>query len=153
MSSTAALAANWVGLRHTPRNRRRVAIVLANYPNRDGRIGNGVGYDTPASTINILRALQTAGYRVESVPASGNALIEALRAGSTNAAAHRRQQLSLSATIKSILRDLPAKIQADVTERWGPAQNDPVFQNGILAIWPFASFGNVAVAIQPGSRL
>ena len=25
-----------------------IAIVLANYPNRDGRIGNGVGLDTPA---------------------------------------------------------------------------------------------------------
>ena len=30
---------------------RRVALVLANYPNRDGRIGNGVGLDTPAGTI------------------------------------------------------------------------------------------------------
>ena len=25
---------------------RRVAVVLANYPNRDGRVGNGVGFDT-----------------------------------------------------------------------------------------------------------
>ncbi len=32
-------------------------MVLANYPNRDGRIGNGVGLDTPAGTLNVLRAL------------------------------------------------------------------------------------------------
>ena len=32
-----------------------MAIVLANYPNKDGRIANGVGYDTPASTVAILR--------------------------------------------------------------------------------------------------
>ena len=48
------LAANWVGLRRKEPGGRRVGIVLANYPNRDGRIGNGVGLDTPAGTINLL---------------------------------------------------------------------------------------------------
>ena len=38
----------WARLRATPAAERRVALVLANYPNRDGRIGNGVGLDTPA---------------------------------------------------------------------------------------------------------
>ena len=48
----AALAANWAKLRQCKANKRRVALVLANYPNRDGRMGNGVGLDTPAGTIN-----------------------------------------------------------------------------------------------------
>ncbi|MFQ5959467.1 MAG: cobaltochelatase subunit CobN, partial [Alphaproteobacteria bacterium] len=39
----ARLAANWARLRSAPAAERRVALVLANYPNRDGRIGNGVG--------------------------------------------------------------------------------------------------------------
>jgi cobalamin biosynthesis Mg chelatase CobN len=82
----ADLAANWARLGRTPKAERRVAILLANYPNRDGRIGNGVGYDTPASTLAILNALAEAGYRVDGIPASGNALIEALQAGPTNAA-------------------------------------------------------------------
>ena len=43
----ARLAANWVRLRDTPAEERRVGLVLANYPNRDGRIANGVGLDTP----------------------------------------------------------------------------------------------------------
>jgi cobalamin biosynthesis Mg chelatase CobN len=58
----ADLAANWAGLRHTPRQAQRSAIILANYPNKDGRIANGVGYDTPASTIAILQALSAAGH-------------------------------------------------------------------------------------------
>ncbi len=52
-----------------------MAIILANYPNRDGRIANGVGYDTPASTIAMLKAMQEAGYDVGEIPASGNELI------------------------------------------------------------------------------
>ena len=52
----ARLAAGWARLRRKPTARRRVALVLANYPNRDGRLGNGVGLDTPAGMIEILNA-------------------------------------------------------------------------------------------------
>src|SRR5215469_8047119 len=53
----ADLARNWARLREKQPAERRVALILANYPNRDGRIGNGVGLDTPASAIRILQAL------------------------------------------------------------------------------------------------
>src|SRR6185295_16329594 len=71
----ADLAANWIALRQREKINRKIAIVLANYPNRDGRIANGVGYDTPASTVAILYALAAAGYRVEAPPRHGNDVI------------------------------------------------------------------------------
>ncbi len=57
----ADLAANWARLRTAKPNARKIAIVLANYPNRDGRLGNGVGLDTPAGTVNVMKALQDSG--------------------------------------------------------------------------------------------
>ena len=81
----ADLAAGWARLRRKPAAERRVALILANYPNRDGRIGNGVGLDTPASTVDALRAIAAAGYRVDGIPADGAALMAALLAGPTNA--------------------------------------------------------------------
>jgi cobaltochelatase CobN len=57
----AALAGRWARLRRKAPAARSVALVLANYPNRDGRIGNGVGLDTPASAAAILAALGEAG--------------------------------------------------------------------------------------------
>src|SRR5262249_36265618 len=63
---------------------RRIAIVLANYPNRDGRIGNGVGLDTPAGVIEVLRALHGAGYSIEHAPDDGAALMHLLLNGPTN---------------------------------------------------------------------
>jgi len=56
------LARNWVRLRRSAAKQRRVGIVLANYPVRDGRIANGVGYDAPQSTVEILKALSETGY-------------------------------------------------------------------------------------------
>ncbi|MDJ0707167.1 MAG: cobaltochelatase subunit CobN, partial [Leptolyngbyaceae cyanobacterium MO_188.B28] len=53
----ADLTANWVNLRRTPPAERRIALILANYPSRNGRLANGVGLDTPASTVNTLKLL------------------------------------------------------------------------------------------------
>ncbi|HLP65946.1 MAG TPA: cobaltochelatase subunit CobN, partial [Rhizobium sp.] len=70
----AALATRWARLRQTPAAGRRVALIMANYPNRDGRLGNGVGLDTPTGTIEVLRAMEKAGYAVGHVPENGDAL-------------------------------------------------------------------------------
>jgi cobaltochelatase CobN len=73
------LAHNWVRLRRKPVSERKVAIILANYPNRDGRVGNGVGLDTPAGVIEALKAMQAAGYGIGGIPENGNALISSLQ--------------------------------------------------------------------------
>ena len=52
------LIKSWIKLRDIPTDKKRLAIILSNYPNKDSRIGNGVGLDTPASAISILRALK-----------------------------------------------------------------------------------------------
>ena len=74
----ADLARNWARLRSRAPAERRIALILANYPNRDGRIGNGVGLDTPASAIAILRALAEAGYRIADAPDDPEELIDRL---------------------------------------------------------------------------
>ena len=84
VSFVADLTASWARLRCTPAASRRVALVLANYPNRDGRIGNGVGLDTPASAAAILAALGEAGYDVGEAPEDGAALMALMLSGVTN---------------------------------------------------------------------
>jgi cobaltochelatase CobN len=149
---TAGLAANWARLRRTDPSRRRVAVILANYPNKDARIGNGVGLDTPASAVRVLRELAKNGYMVTEPPANGAALMALLLAGPTNAPATRERASSgVTYPMKDYLaffKSLPAKIQAEVTERWGAPETDPfVIQEGFLL--PVHGFGDVVVAVQP----
>ncbi|MBP0012171.1 MAG: cobaltochelatase subunit CobN, partial [Roseofilum sp. SID3] len=80
----ADLAANWVKLRQKPAQDRKIAVILANYPTRDGRLANGVGLDTPASCVEILAALKTAGYELQDIPETPEDLISRLTAGVTN---------------------------------------------------------------------
>ena len=54
----ARLAAAWARLGTTPRNERRLALVLSDYPARGGRTGYAVGLDTAASAAEILKLLR-----------------------------------------------------------------------------------------------
>jgi len=147
---TADLAAAWARLRRTPPAERRVALVLANYPNRDGRLANGVGLDTPAGCLNVLRALRDAGYATGPLPADGNALVAALAAGPTNqqtAGREIRETLPLE-EYRDFFATLPASLQATVGERWGDPAADPMVVDGAFAL-PALRLGSVAVAVQP----
>ncbi|MGV3651094.1 MAG: cobaltochelatase subunit CobN [Devosia sp.] len=145
----ATLAENWSRLRRTASTERRIGIVLANYPIRDGRLANGVGYDAPASTIRILDALKGAGYNVADLPTDGNALIARLQAGPTNAHPRRPGGISFAlADYYRLFSALPAEVQAEVTARWGDPPDD-AFVSGDTFRLPGLMIGNIAVLLQP----
>lgn len=153
----AELSVRWARLRHTPPAERRIGMVLANYPNRDGRLGNGVGLDTPAGTVEVLRALAAAGYAVRDLPADGNALVEALQAGPTNdwralATREVRETLALPDYFL-FFNTLPDSVQTAVRQRWGAPEADPFFRKGELScgefVLPMMRLGAVAIGIQP----
>jgi cobaltochelatase CobN len=149
---TAALAGAWARLGATPVAERRVAIVLANYPTRDGRIANGVGLDTPASTVRLLEALRGAGYGVDDLPTDGQALVKMLLAGLTNELTARPERaVRASLSVRDYLdffNQLPVNIQQCVAGRWGAPYADPhvVGDAFTLAVLPL---GNLVVGIQP----
>ena len=146
----ARLAANWARLRRRAPAERRIAIIMANYPNRDGRLGNGVGLDTPAGTVETLRAMAIAGYSIADVPADGDALMRHLMAGPTNSAdkiREVRETYSLK-DYKSFFGSLPDQIQKEVTARWGAPEDDPFVLGEIFAL-PLSRFGETLVGIQP----
>ena len=130
---TADLARAWIDLAATPAAERRVAIVLANYPNRDGRLGNGVGLDTPAGTVELLHGRwPPRATSVDGIPADGNALVGAIAAGPTNAGSRgaRSGSGSPSTTTSRSSRRFPRRCSAAVRERWGGPEGDPYFLSG-----------------------
>jgi cobaltochelatase CobN len=147
----ADLAAAWARLRHTPAPERKVALVLANYPNKDGRLANGVGLDTPAATVHALKLLRDAGYRVEAPPDSAT-LMARLLAGPTNWLPDRKdkeggERLPL-ATYRRWFDTLPWEVKSQVTDRWGPPEADPYLDGDSFAL-SFHRFGNTVVGLQP----
>lgn len=146
----AELAARWARLRRAEAPERRVAMVLANYPNRDGRIANGVGLDTPAGAVEVLRALDKAGYRTGDLPVDGDALVTALKAGPTNAlgGVRRGGEIYPLEDYQAFFDHLDPEIHRAVNDRWGAPEADPFVADGAFHL-AVLRYGNVVVGIQP----
>ncbi|BES71544.1 cobaltochelatase subunit CobN [Marinobacter nanhaiticus D15-8W] len=148
----AELARRFCVLRTKPNAEKRLALILANYPNRDGRIGNGVGLDTPASTVKILEALAASGYPIADLPEDGDGLINALQGAVTNAPGSIDQRPCWqSIGVEDYLawfQTLPLAAQQAVWARWGHPQQDPKHRAGRLMIAGIR-LGETFVGIQP----
>ncbi len=153
----AKLAANWAKLRRVPVADKKVALVLANYPNKDGRLANGVGLDTPAATVDVLRALSDEGFAVRDLPADSDALMAQIMAGPTNwltdrVARNGGERLMMS-DYQIDYGQLPAEVRRKVEERWGKPEADQFYTPGEVDCGYFSlsilRFGNAVVGIQP----
>ena len=138
----------WIELAAKPAAERRVAIVLSNYPSRDGRIANGVGLDTPESAVILARAMQAADYDLQEFPETSGALMATLFEGPTNAAPVVSQVNLPNSAYMSFFESLPASVRRDLTSRWGEPEDDPFFIEGAFHL-AVHRFGNVVVGIQP----
>ena len=102
--------------------------------------------DTPQSAIDKLQALKADGYRVENIPADGDALMRALLAGDDEEMFQRGDYGIYFAT-------LPRALQDNVHQRWGVPERDPAFRESRLDCGAFAiralRCGNVVVAVEP----
>ena len=148
----AHLAARYCQLQTKPNTHKRIALILANYPTKDGRIGNGVGLDTPQSTVNILTAMQAVGYPVANMPNDGTALIQTLLEAVTNNPATLHylpcwQSLSI-VDYMGYFAQLPDVVQQQIQARWGDPTQDPKCRQGRLMI-AGVRLGETFVGIQP----
>lgn len=159
------LIANWTRLRSTATAERKVALILANYPNKDGRLANGVGLDTPAATVHTLDLLAKAGYTT-TPPADAQTLMNTMMAGPTNWLTDRADtdggELLPLDVYKQYFETLPWDVKNQITTRWGAPEDDP-FLSVCEISPPEASkpskatgfklsihrFGNAVVALQP----
>ncbi len=159
----ARLTAAWTDLRRTPAAGRRVALVLANYPNRNSRLANGVGLDTPASAALMLAWLAEAGYELgapAALPAGGDALIHRLLEGRSNdpESGHRPplDHLPLD-TYRDWYATLPLQGRLRLEAVWGAPDTDAGLETAALPdggtgpAFPVRGlrFGRVVVLIQP----
>ncbi|WP_406625856.1 cobaltochelatase subunit CobN [Acidovorax sp. SDU_ACID1] len=155
----AELARRWCALRSKSAAAKRAALVLANYPGSEARMGSGVGLDTPESVIALLAQLERDGWSLGGAaerPASGQALMERLQQGIANDPAkwplrRARQGYSLHA-YRERLAQLPEGMADAITAQWGTPEQDPLLRDGWFMVAGL-QLGNVFVGIQPARSL
>ena len=148
----AELTANWVKLRRKTPAQRRVALIMANYPNKDGRIANGVGLDTPAATLAAMQALTGAGYETGDLPKSAGELMDQILAGPTNWLADSPKRAGgQSLSVKDYdlcYQKIPLAVRQQIEDRWGAPVDDPFVKSGAFKL-SIHRFGNLCLGVQP----
>ncbi|MBX3580666.1 MAG: cobaltochelatase subunit CobN [Rhizobiaceae bacterium] len=122
-----------IRLQRTPREERRLVIIMPDYPGAAGRTGYAVGLDVPSSVLAMLHDLKQAGYRVEAIPKTPRALLDMVETDGP--------EMGPEAYL-NLCADLPVEAKATVEEAWGKPAATP---NRFRA----ATFGNVTVALAP----
>ena len=113
--------ASHLRLRETRPEKRKLAILIPDYPSAPGRTGYAVGLDVPSSVLAMLHDLKDAGYAVESIPESPRALLDLIEAGGHGLALE--DYLALA-------EDLPAEARNAVDAAWGKAEADAIDGTG-----------------------
>ena len=148
-------ALRYAALRRIPASQKRIAILLTNFANKQGRVGGAVGLDTPESVVALLHALKDRGYDVTDIPTSGDELIHTLIArGGYDTEFLTEEQMSLAESTYSSSRyrrwfdAFPDSNRTAVAEAWGDAPGN-VYRSGDNIYVAGIQFGNVFVMIQP----
>jgi cobaltochelatase CobN len=168
----AGLAVRHARLRAVAPPDKRVAVVFSAYPTKHARIGNAVGLDTPASAIELLRAMAELGYAIGDedegpgglgtiiASGDGDALIHALiERGGQDAAWLTEGQLAGNpirvgaADYRAWFATLPTELTDAVVEHWGPPPGDLFVDrsrdaDGEIVIAAMRA-GNVVLMVQP----
>ncbi|AFY62629.1 cobaltochelatase subunit CobN [Synechococcus sp. PCC 6312] len=142
----AELAAHWGKLRRLNNADKKVALILANYPAKDGRIANGVGLDTPASCVKILHELKASGYDLgaQELPNTGDELIQQL-------------MKSITHDPESCYRPVNQSFRIQEYKNWFKSQSETI-QQKLETYYPQPQqdipipglvFGNIFIGIQP----
>jgi cobaltochelatase CobN len=112
VEQVAARIAAMIRLQQTPRQHRRIAILMPDYPGAAGRTGYAVGLDVPSSVIAMLHDLKKAGYAVEGIPQSPRALLDLIERGD--------EGMGVEA-YRALADRLPKEAMAAVEAAWGEA--------------------------------
>ncbi len=149
----AVFGKKWINLREKNNADKKIAVIMPNYPSRDGRLANGVGLDTPQSCVRILKSLAAAGYSPGAdFPDSGAALMDEISRKITNDPDFMdSRDCGVFLPFDSFLdryRKLSKKLRDRLEQHWGAPENDIHIKNGGFPL-PGIVLDNIFVSIQP----
>lgn len=144
ISTLANRVANLVSLRRRKRSKRKVAVVLFNFPPNSGSTGTAAHLSVFGSLYNTLKALDADGYDV-ALPESVEALRDAILVGNAGLKG-TDANVCASIDVDDHVRNEPWL--AEIEAQWGPAPGKQLTDGRSLFVLG-AEFGNVLVTVQP----
>lgn len=143
----------WLRLGEKENKDKHIALIVPNYPNKNSRLANGVGLDTPQSTVELIHGLHQAGYDLgEDIPQTSDELIEQLTSYITNDQEgfhHDKIHLTISeGDFYKYYNLISEELRSKIEDQWGHPHHSPNYMEGAFII-PGLCLGKTFVSIQP----
>jgi magnesium chelatase subunit H len=135
-----------IALRRTPLERRKIGIVIFNFPPNQGNTGTAAYLDVFVSLHRLLKKMRAAGYKVENLPETVDGLREQITQGN---GAQYGQPANVSDYFPARYYEDYTPEYREIERAWGPSPGDKNVSGQDFLIMG-REYGNVGVFVQPG---
>ncbi|BAU10038.1 magnesium protoporphyrin IX chelatase subunit H [Leptolyngbya sp. NIES-3755] len=131
----------WIKLRQTPANQRKIAILLYGFPPGYGAVGTAALLNVPRSLIKLLQAMKERGYELGDLPEDGEALIQAVK--------NADESDSIAISTQTLEQWLGYLLTSRVKKQWQSLSSSGIKTLGDDLVWGGVQLGNVWIGVQP----
>ncbi|MDH7597323.1 MAG: magnesium chelatase subunit H [Methanothrix sp.] len=153
ISRIASRIRSWIRLRREQNARKRIALIIYNYPPGEENLGRASYLDVFASLKRLLHAMRDAGYTLSVPDRELDALFCGMAAVNTGKWLHAETALKGCPSMSleeylQVFKSLPEDLQRDIVEFWGEPPGDVMVSHGRILI-PGLDLGNIFIGVQP----
>lgn len=131
----------WIKLRQTPAEQRKIAILLYGFPPGYGAVGTAALLNVPRSLIKLLQAMKEQGYEIADLPEDGETLIQAVKRSDEGAA--------IAISTQTLEKWLGYLLTSRVEKQWKSLSSSGIKTLGDDLVWGGVQLGNVWIGVQP----
>lgn len=131
----------WIKLRQTPAEQRKIAILLYGFPPGYGAVGTAALLNVPRSLIKLLQAMKEQGYEIADLPEDGETLIQAVKRSDEGDA--------IAISTQTLGKWLGYLLTSRVEKQWKSLSSSGIKTLGDDLVWGGVQLGNVWIGVQP----
>ncbi|MGK7927924.1 MAG: magnesium chelatase subunit H [Spirulina sp.] len=134
---------NWIQLKQTPPEQRKIAILLYGFPPGYGATGTAALLNVPKSLLKLLQSLQRQGYDVGELPEDGEAIVDRVKEEDENLKTSHRVNL------KTLEEWLGYLFTTRIEKQWNNLKDTGIKTFGDDFLMGGVQLGNVWIGVQP----
>ena len=140
---------NWIKLRQTKPENRKLAIILYGFPPGYGATGTAALLNVPKSLLKFLQALKAQGYDVGELPQDGEELIKQIKEADENPLCDLATSRETKVNVKTLEQQLGYLLTSRIEKQWTSLTGTGIKTYGDNYHIGGIQLGNVWIGVQP----
>ncbi|MDJ0532827.1 MAG: magnesium chelatase subunit H [Xenococcaceae cyanobacterium MO_207.B15] len=140
---------NWIQLRHTKPQDRKIAIILYGFPPGYGATGTAALLNVPKSLFKLLQALKAQGYNVGELPEDGETIIKQVKEADEKPLCDSATLRETKVNVKTLEKQLGYLLTSRIEKQWNSLTGTGIKTYGDNFQIGGIQLGNIWIGVQP----